>query len=120
MSDDSQKILAAFDPNGPRPSFLYRYGPLYEKGEPPPLNMKLCLTATSMSAMARILYELSERPDCFVVKMDEAPLANGMIRGRCFLATKEATAEMWNKYKVTDDVLCSVQDDDFTKDHRIL
>jgi hypothetical protein len=34
------------------------------------------------------------------------------------LTSEAAVAELWNQYKVTDDALCTIQDDDFTARYR--
>ena len=94
-----------------------RDGPAREAGRYS--NKKLCFTATSVEPMARLLYELSLRPDCFWVKLDEKVGAHGMVRGRCFLATEGAVGELRNRYKVTDTFLCTIQDDDFTGQYRM-
>jgi hypothetical protein len=113
MTDD--EVLRSFErKNG----FLFRYGSHYRPGEAAPLRIKLCLTSTQMAPMARALFELSNRDDCFVVKMDAAVLGNGMVRGRCFLTSVEAVAEVWRAYKVTPTLLCTIQDDNFTVTHR--
>lgn len=112
MTDD--EILATFEPQEP---FLFRYGADWAGGRPSCL-IKLCFTSTAMGPMARVLHELSLRPDCEVVKMDQAPLPNGMVRGRCFLKSPEAVAEVWLAHKVTPELLCTIQDDGFTERYR--
>jgi len=97
--------------------FLVREGPAKKRGESPS-QKKLCFTATSVDAMARVLYYLSLRQDCWLVKLDAAVKPNGMVRGRCFLTSAEAIGKVWQHYKVTEDVLCTVQDDYFTKAFR--
>ena len=71
-----------------------------------------------MSAELLTVLDLSRRPDCWFVKLDRQIGRHGMVRGRCFLTTPEAVAEVWRTYKVTDHVLCTVQDDDFTAPQR--
>jgi hypothetical protein len=97
--------------------FLVRPCPARARGEAP-CPKKLCFTATAVEPIAEILHELSLRDDCYMVKVDAAPGRHGMVRGRCFLTTPEAVGEIWRRYKTTDRVLCTVQDDDFTKDYR--
>ena len=98
-------------------SFLRREGPAYEP-DGPKCNKKLCFTSTDIDAMGQLLYELSLRDDCWFVKLDSEPGRHGMVRGRCFLTDEEAVAELWKKHKVTDTVLCTVQDDDWTVSRR--
>jgi hypothetical protein len=62
--------------------FLVRDGPARAAGQH--CNKKLCFTSTTIEPMARPLYELSLRPDCFWVKLDERVGPHGMVRGRCF------------------------------------
>lgn len=81
-------------------------------------NKKLCFTATAVEPMARQLYELSPRPDCYWVKLDQQVGRHGMVRGRCFMKDEQAVAELWKRYKDTEDVLCTIQDDDFTARYR--
>ncbi len=106
---DPTDIVTKFQRDG---QFLKRNGPAHEAGNY--CNKKLCFTSTAIAPMARLLYELSLRTDCYTVKLDHEVGRHGMVRGRCFLTSEEAVAELWPKYKVTDDVLCTVQDDDFT------
>lgn len=96
--------------------FLRRDGPARAAGNY--CNKKLCFTSTAIEPMARVLYELSLRPDCYWVKLDEQVGRHGMVRGRCFLTTEAAVAELWKRFKVTDTVLCTIQDDDFTSEYR--
>ena len=98
--------------------FLVRRGPSYEAGGSPPCQKKLCFTSTRIDAMLEVLYELSLREDCFLVKLDPGQGPHGMVRGRCFLTTEDAVAEVWLAYKSTDHVLCTIQDDDFTRRYR--
>lgn len=93
--------------------FFKRDGRAYAPG-PPPCNKKLCLTSTDLDAMGELLDELSRREDCWAVKLDTQVGRHGMVRGRCFLTTEEAVAELWKRYKVTDTMLCTIQDDDMT------
>jgi hypothetical protein len=97
--------------------FLVRPCPAGRRGDAY-CQKKLCFTATAVEPVAEILYELSLRDDCHMVKLDAAPGRHGMVRGRCFLTGEAAVGELWRRYKVTDHVLCTVQDDDFTKGYR--
>lgn len=110
---ESPELYAKFEKKG---GFLRRDGPARAAGRYS--NKKLCFTSTSLEPMARLLYELSLRPDCFWVKLDEKVGPHGMVRGRCFLVTDAAVGGFWNRYKVTDTVLCTIQDDDFTEQYR--
>jgi DNA-3-methyladenine glycosylase I len=98
--------------------FWVRYGPAHERGGRA-CQKKLCLTSTRVEPMAQILYELSLRDDCFFVKLDRKPGPHGMVRGRCFLTDERAVGVAWLRLKETDEVLCTIQDDDFTKPLRV-
>lgn len=114
MADDHD-VLSRFERS--ERGFLERKGRAFSDANRP-CNKKLCMTSVSVAALAEILCLLSERDDCWFVKLDPAPQANGMVRGRCFLMSEAAVGEVWQKYKNTDVVLCTVQDDDFTRRFR--
>ncbi|MEM6957929.1 MAG: hypothetical protein AAF645_19690 [Myxococcota bacterium] len=97
--------------------FLQLDGPSKRRGEAH-CNKKLCLTATSVEPMARVLLLLSKREDCWFVKLDPQPGAHGMVRGRCFFNNPRAVVEVWKQYKNTGEVLCTIQDDDFVNAFR--
>jgi DNA-3-methyladenine glycosylase I len=96
-----------------RRGFLVREGPAKQRGDRA-CPKKLCLTSTRAEPLARILYELSLRDDCYFVKLDRKPGPHGMLRGRCFLSDERAVAIAWLRLKQTEDVLCTIQDDEFT------
>lgn len=78
---------------------------------------KLCIVATDQNALARLLYDLSMRDDCYYVKYSTKP-RDGMFLGRCFLTTDAGAGQLWAEMKSHPRFLCSIQDDDFTKDFR--
>ncbi len=115
MATDTSTILSHFtlDDLG----FLRREGSAKQRGEAR-CSQKLCFTAVDIMPLAAVLYELSLRDDCYFVKLDAKPRKNGMIRGRCFVTTPAAVGALWQKYKVTEHLMCNVQDDDFTVQFR--
>lgn len=78
---------------------------------------KLCIVATDQNALARLLYDLSMRDDCYYVKYSTKP-RDGMFLGRCFLTTDAGVGQLWAEMKSHPKFLCSIQDDDFTEDFR--
>src|ERR1700682_1205782 len=78
---------------------------------------KLCFVATDKVVLTEILFRLSRRPDCFYVKYSSRP-KDGMYLGRCFMLTDEAVGGLWARYKRHPAVMCTVQDDDFTREYR--
>ncbi len=97
--------------------FLTRDGPACHRGEAY-CEKKLCFTSTSVEKLATLLYKLSQRDDCFFVKLDSEVGSHGLVRGRCFLTSEQAVGHLWAKYRVSDVGLCSVQDEEFTARHR--
>lgn len=116
-SIDRADPMSAFEPDGR--GFLVRRGPAADRGEAK-CEKKLCFTSTSLAPMAAVLYELSLRSDCWYTKFDATVGTHGMVRGRCFLTSEAAVIEVWRTYKVTDDLLCTVQDDEFINPRRDL
>jgi putative acetyltransferase len=98
-------------PNG---RFMERDGPL---GRAAASGKKLCLVATDASLLIDLLYGLSLREDCAVVKYGTVA-RDGMYLGRCFLATDAATAELCEVLKHHARVMVSLQDDAFFNLHR--
>lgn len=80
-------------------------------------NKKLCIVATDVEFLASLLYDLSERDDCYYVKYSIKP-RDGMYLGRCFLMNEEAVGKLWRELKPHAKLMCSVQDDDFTAQFR--
>jgi hypothetical protein len=78
---------------------------------------KLCFVATDRAVLTEILFRLSRRPDCFYVKYSIRAKA-GMYLGRCFMLTDEVVGRLWARYKHHPAVMCTMQDDDFTKRYR--
>lgn len=79
--------------------------------------MKLCFTGTDPADIARHLYELSQREDCYFVKFSTIP-RGGIYLGRCFLETDAAVGEVWAMFRNHPTLYCTVQDDDFVKAFR--
>jgi hypothetical protein len=75
---------------------------------------KLCLVATDKAFLIRLLVELSERPDCFFVKYS-VEAKDGMYLGRAFLTDEPLVGDLWLLYKDHPKLMCSIQDDDYTK-----
>lgn len=101
-----------FEPSG---SFLRRFGPAKEGGKYS--NRKLCFVATDQNVLMEVLYELSQREDCYFVKLS-AKDRDGMYLGRCFFTSDAVAGEHWAEYKNHPQMMCTVQDDDFTNDYR--
>jgi hypothetical protein len=78
---------------------------------------KLCFVATDQALLADVLGQLAGRPDCYYVKYSVAP-REGMYLGRCFLLDEREVGAVWAKYKSHPRMMCSVQDDDFTRNYR--
>ena len=80
-------------------------------------NKKLCFVCLDQNFLADLLLELSERPDCYFVKFTTKP-KSGMFLGRCFLLNDTIAGELWKQYKSHPWLMCTIQDDDFTKAFR--
>jgi len=78
---------------------------------------KLCLVATDQLLLAEVLGQLADRPDCYYVKYSVRP-RDGMYLGRCFLLDEQEVGALWAKYKAHPRMMCSVQDDEFTRSFR--
>jgi hypothetical protein len=111
-------VEALFEIRNHNPRFLCRDGPARGRGAPCS-NKKLCFTGTDRADVARHLYELSLREDCFFVKFSTNP-RGGMFLGRCFLATDAAVGEVWAMFKDHPTLFCTVQDDEFVEPFREL
>src|SRR5450432_376636 len=111
MEMDLATLESRFVPakNGP---FLKRDGPA-RAANLPKSNKKLCFTATDKAHLVRLLYELSERPDCWFVKYSIEP-RDGMYLGRAFFTEEQTVGKLWNDHAFDPKVFCSVQDDDWT------
>jgi len=80
-------------------------------------NKKLCLVATDKDYLVRLLFEIARRADCFYVKYTPAS-RDGMYLGRIFLVDEHEVGLLWARFKRDEKLLCSVQDDDFTRPFR--
>lgn len=101
--------------------FMSRQGPA-NKGTGEPSAWKICLTATDEAYLAKLLYELSQRPDCIGVKYSPAgspKCRDGMLLGRIGLETFEATANLWAELRTDKKLMCSVQDDAALDKYRV-
>jgi hypothetical protein len=99
-----------FHPRGP---FMARDGKAKASGGVA-CQKKLCLVATDRAFLVRLLVEFSERPDCFFVKY--SPEArDGMYLGRVFLTDERMVGDLWLHFKDHPKLMCSIQDDDYTK-----
>ena len=101
-----------FETDGP---FLSRDGPARQSDQYS--NRKLCFVATDQQLLMETLFELSQRDDCFFVKLT-VKARDGMFLGRCFFTSDEVVGAHWAKYKNHPKMMCNVQDDDFTKPYR--
>lgn len=96
--------------------FMARWGPAWNE-EGRRCEKKLCFVATDQALLAEVLYELSERPDCYFVKYSVHP-RDGMYLGRCFLRDEHEVGSLWDEYHGHPRLFCSVQDDEFTAPFR--
>ena len=78
---------------------------------------KLCFVATDQLLLAEVLGQLADRPDCCYVKYSVRQ-RDGMYLGRCFLLDEQEVGVLWAKYKTHPRMMCSVQDDEFTRSFR--
>ena len=78
---------------------------------------KLCFVATDQPLLAEVLGQLAERTDCFYVKYSVKP-RDGMYLGRCFLVDEKEVGALWATYKAHPQLMCSVQNDEFTRPFR--
>jgi hypothetical protein len=99
-----------FEPRGP---FMARDGRAKASGGVA-CQKKLCLVATDKAFLVRLLVELSERPDCYFVKYS-AEAKDGMHLGRIFVTDERLVGDLWLEYKDHPKLMCSIQDDDYTK-----
>ena len=78
---------------------------------------KLCFVATDQPLLVEVLGRLAERPDCFFVKYSVGQ-RDGMYLGRCFLVDERELGALWATYKAHPRMMCTVQDDYFTRPFR--
>ena len=101
--------------------FRFIRGPANKPGEHSPCNWKLCLTATDEEYLVKILYEISQREDCFFVKYSpsHSPKSrDGMMLGRIFLTSQQKIGELWRELYSDKKLMCSFQDDDVAERFR--
>lgn len=111
-------IDAEFEIIDDNPKFLCRDGVASGSGATYS-HRKLCFSCTDRDLLARHLYQLSKRPDCFFVKFATSA-KGGMYLGRCFLTTEAAVGDVWARYKKHPSMHCTVQDDEFIRRFRKL
>lgn len=92
-------------------AFRLRWGPAYQGADLPPLNKKLCLTATDKAFLVRFLYEFSMRPECYAVKYSHAA-KDGMYLGRIFVTSEVELGKLWGDLRSHPKLMCTIQDDD--------
>ena len=109
-----EELEAAFNP-ARAGRFMERFGPLGR--DKPYSQQKLCLVATDRAYLVNLLYELSQREDCYYVKYSTTP-RDGMYLGRCFLATDGAAGQLCQELKAHPKLLVSLQDDAFFNAYR--
>jgi hypothetical protein len=103
-----------------RKIFRFREGPANTGGRSP-CQWKLCVTATDELYLAEVLFEISEREDCFYVKYSPSgspKCRDGMFLGRVFLTSEEKIGELWSKLRTDKKLMCSIQDDSATMRYR--
>lgn len=77
-------------------------------------NTKLCFSATDLTLLADVLAMLAERPTAWFVKFSTRA-RDGMYLGRCFFADADSVGATWAEFKAHPRLLCSLQDDDFSR-----
>src|SRR5262249_24156642 len=97
--------------------FMERRGPAWNQ-EGRCCRKKLCLVATDPALLAEVLRRLGERPDCYYVKSTVRP-RDEMYLGRCFLLDEREVGTLWAELKNHPRMMCSVQDDEFTRPFRV-
>ncbi len=100
--------------------FMTRKGKAFVEGKVP-CQWKLCIAATDEDYLVELLFTISEREDCYFVKYspaDSPKCRDGMMLGRIFLTTKEATGKLWAELYTDSKIMCSLQDDDATERFR--
>jgi hypothetical protein len=102
--------------SSPEGSFLCKDGPARLRGEKP-VNKKLCFVVTDKELVVSILDELASLEACYWVKHTVTG-KEGMFLGRCFLTDEDLLGRLWDKYKKHPRLMCTLQDDDFTKRFR--
>ena len=78
---------------------------------------KLCFSATDLPFLAELLRSLAQDPDCYFVKYSTYD-RDGIHLGRCFFLNEDKVGRTWALYKAHPKLLCSVQDDQFTRPWR--
>jgi hypothetical protein len=97
-------------------AFLCKWGPAKARDERC-VNKKMCLVATDQQLLADVLAELARREDCYFVKYSVEP-KEGMYLGRCFLTDASELGRLWAELKDHPRLMCTLQDDDFTRAFR--
>lgn len=110
-----EEMQAKFSPT-PGGAFMERYGKARESGKKAS-QKKLCFVATNQGYLADFLSELTEDPNCYYVKFS-TQAKDGMYLGRCFMTQDEMAGRLWTKFKPHPKLMCTIQDDDFTKEFR--
>ncbi len=115
MSDVSEKFTYS-----DRQIFKYIKGAAHH-GQPAPCQWKLCLTATDEEYLVELLYEISQRDDCYFVKYSPGgspKCRDGMFLGRVFLTTEAEIGKLWKELRTDAKLMCSVQDDGAMEKYR--
>jgi len=103
-----------------RQIFKHRRGPAHD-GNPAPCRWKLCITATDEKYLVELLFELSNREDCYYVKYSpngSPKCRDGMFLGRVFLTTEAEIGKLWKELRTDAKLMCSVQDDGAMEEYR--
>jgi len=100
--------------------FRFIRGPANDGG-PAPCQWKLCITATDEEYLVTLIYEISQRQDCFFVKYSPSSSPKSrdkMMLGRIFLTTEDKIGELWQALYKDKKLMCSIQDDCATERFR--
>lgn len=109
MSSENKKI---FYEHG---QFLCRDGPA--KSASAYSKVKICLTSTDFNLLKMTLFELSQDPECYFVKMSINSKAE-MFIGRCFYTSKELAGKAWQKLRSHPQLIANLQDDEVASEFR--
>ncbi len=120
MSDESTHELEEYFEPQFEGVYMKRLGDAFDDSGDPRESYpkkKVCFVATDKALLAEVLYELSQLPSCWGVKYSTED-RDGMYLGRFVCVDEEVIGQTWSKYKFHPKLMCTVQDDGFTKRFR--
>lgn len=99
-----------------RGEVLFSEGPGRREGQNRS-RYKLCLTSARREPLAQLLFRLAEHPECYFVKFGWKS-QGGIYWGRFLATTDQAIGSLWAELRSSEEIICAVQDDDFTLSYR--